>query len=98
NEFLKRNHNPYSFRTLLYFQEFINEWLPLLDMSNKNDINWQIHYKLYYLNFNNVEYRIFCTDRLHDKLEAFPSLAERVENVNWYVSTLRRLHQMPGMS
>lgn len=98
NEFLKRDHNQYSYRTLLYFQEFINEWLPLLDMTDKEEMNWQVHYKLYYLNFNNIEYRIYCTRRLHEKLEVLPSLTERIQKVNWYVTTLRRLHQKSGMA
>lgn len=98
NEFLKRNHNQYTYRELQYFQTFIKEWLPLLDMKLEEDMNWQVHYKLYYLNFNNVEYRIYCTGRLHDKLEELPSLPEKIEKVNWYVSTLRRLHQMPHVA
>ncbi len=66
--------------------------------SSEIDINMLIHYKLHFINFNNLEYRNYCTGQLHDKLEALPTPAERIERVNWYVTTERRQKPRPGMA
>ncbi|WP_298709705.1 hypothetical protein [uncultured Chitinophaga sp.] len=68
------------------------------DFPEMDDLNWQLHYKLHFLNFNNLEYRNFCTRQLHTKLEAMSSLAKKVERVNWYISTERRQHTKPGVA
>lgn len=68
------------------------------DLPEMDDLNWQLHYKLHFLNFNNLEYRNFCTRQLHAKLEVMPSLTQRVERVNWYISTERRQHTKPGVA
>lgn len=91
----------HEFQTFIGDQEMVQE-ISSNDTSPGNqaehDLNWQIHYKLHYLNFNNIEYRNFCTHMLHTKLEKLPSLREQVESVRWYISTENRQHQKPGMA
>ncbi len=56
-----------------------------------DQFNLQVHYLLVHLNFNSVEYFLYCTSRMRKWLKQFTDMQDRVNTLTWCIKEVKAI-------
>ncbi|RPD38105.1 hypothetical protein [Chitinophaga barathri] len=85
------------FRELTYYREMLSQLLTAASFEPvpAEQFNLQVHYLLVHLNFNSVEYFLYCTSRLRKWLKQFSNMQDRINTLTWCIKEIKTIPPFP---
>lgn len=90
-EFLHNQNDLLSFRALTYLRELMSQLYvtATLEMAQPDKFHLQLHSVLIHLNFNSIEYYLYCINWLRSWLKGYNHLRDRLTFLSWCIKELR---------
>lgn len=97
-EFIHNADERVTFRTLFYYRDLLSQLVQLttLDLVPVERFNWQVHYILLHMNFNTLEYYLYCTERIRTKLKSYDKLSDRIICLKWFIKEAKGIPLKAG--
>lgn len=92
-EFMNHANERINFRSLFYCRDFLSQLIQLtnLNLLPAEKFDRHIHYILLHLNFNSIEYYLYCTDRVRGKLKHYKKLPDKITCLGWFIKEIRNI-------
>lgn len=92
-EFLHSGGENLSFRSLTYYRELLSQLYVTgtLEMALPDSFRLQVHAILLHLNFNAVEYYLYCINELRSLLKGCSHLHGRIAFLSWCIREIKRV-------
>lgn len=97
-EFIHNANERVTFRALFYCRDLLSQLVQLTtpDLVPVEKFNWQVHYILLHMNFNTLEYYLYCTERIRSKLKEYEKLSDRIICLTWFIKEARSVPLRTG--
>ena len=92
-DFLLHTDGRTSFRTLNFYRGMLNLLQQFTDLgiSPPEKFAREVHYILLHLNFNAIEYYLFCINRLRGKLKRYDNLQNKITYLAWCIREIKSI-------
>lgn len=87
-----------TFRELFYYRDLLSQLVQLttLDLVPVDRFNWQVHYILQHMNFNTLEYYLYCTEHIRRRLQQYKKLTDRIVCLKWFIREVKGIPARMG--
>lgn len=92
-DFLLNTEERLNFRALAYIRELLSQLYitGTLKMVPPDKFHLQVHSILLHLNFNAIEYYLYCISRLRAWLKGYPHLRGRIACLTWFIKEVKSI-------
>ncbi|WP_343699889.1 hypothetical protein [Chitinophaga sp.] len=91
-QFLLNPEERISFRSLAYYRELLSQlYVTGTLRADGNELHLQLHAILIHLNFNAIEYYLYCINKLRAWLKGYHHLHDRITGLTWCIKEIRSI-------
>ncbi|AWO02096.1 hypothetical protein DLD77_10515 [Chitinophaga alhagiae] len=96
-QFLLNPEGRLSFRSLAYYRELLSQlYMTATLQVDGNSSHLRLHAILIHLNFNAIEYYLYCINRLRAWLKGYRHLRGRITGLTWCIKEIRSIPVKSG--